>query len=112
MNFRYPAISRHISPYPAISRHIPLRDVAGSVENWRGRLWGGTSAKERRKKIRQKAEHMHNNEYAIKEKYDDITSFQKIRTVDFLLDEVARLIIELNNEFCKSRVDVPDEELM
>ena len=69
-------------------------------------------AMDRRSTIRQNEASPRYHETVIKEKTEEITSFQKARTVDFLLNEVTRLIVELENEFSKPQDDVTDEELM
>ena len=69
-------------------------------------------AKDRRSQIRKDEARTHGEEVLTKTKMEENAVYQRIRSANFLLSEVSRMITELHNEFSKIRDNVSDEELM
>ena len=69
-------------------------------------------AKEKRDTIRQQQMRADESEKFFIMQVKEETLNQKTRATNFLVEEVLRLITDLNKEFCKSIDDVSDEELL
>ena len=116
---KYRCVCRSIRKIPmCMQKHTKNTDVYAEayekrVQKTLSQLKGFiTLAKRKRNEIRHEQMMAEQGEKDAKKKVEEEILSQKISVANLLVEEVFRLIAELNKEFSKSTVDVSDEELL